>query len=298
MFCKFTEIRPGFFSAGNPYLERDRQKWELGIQKQFKERFSIDFNAYTETAARMTNPRLGRGGEFSANYQYSAELPELLINYGLHYRKENSIERFTEVIKNDSIIDSLRRVYQFKDRNLIHIIGLESRHTLKNGLSYGLRFNSSTTDDISKHPDVHLMNSGDQYQYSINTWCSARLNKSLKNKVSLKISFKDENSDSLHGIAWKITDQVTYSIIPKVLSVQLDGEYSSRRESNYDIEKNSWNNPLYGSFYSTAAELRYNVNSSLTLNGRTKYEKSFDELPGSTENYHMFMVGMFCTTLF
>ena len=163
-------------------------------------------------------------------------------------------------------------------------------------MSYSLRYQLLWDNDYGEHPDALLDDEGDRLHQAISGWYSLKIRRRIRNKASFRLAFKHENRDSLRANQYKFADQFSIELIPRKLSCSLAGDYSFKSETEYGDE--AWLSPLLTIYYGGEVEVKYSVSSRLTCSVKGRYEKSHDDIPGSSENYTAPIGGVHLTYLF
>lgn len=279
----YMQIAKNYFSAGNPYLETDRRKVVLNIEKSILKKI-MSFGEASYERTFISSDLVDRGElNISSEYRSENSLPDYTIGYTGRIERNKKTER-----------DSFASV-TFNSTQLSSIISAETKQTLKNGISYSLRYQILFDEDLSDHPFAEYNKIGNRWQ---NTWNAALVFKTkrfIRNKSNFRFATKNENRDSLRAISYKVGDQLYIDLIKSKLSLKLSGDYSAKKEKKF---LSTWQAPVNNDFYSSDIEVKYSISQklSLTLNGG--YEKSYDETSGSTENYNAATGGFHVTCLF
>ena len=184
----------------------------------------------------------------------------------------------------------------YDEKEFSNRISLEGKQTIRRGITYSVRYQLLWDKDYSDHPDERLQNEGDRLHNALSGWVTLRIKRRFRNKTNFRLAMKYENRDSLRAYQYKISDQLSYQIIPRKLTCSVTGEYIRKTEREHDAEE--WLSPLLTSFYGGGLELKYSLTSRLSCSVKGKYEKSYDEIPSSSENYSVRIAGMHLTYLF
>lgn len=302
----YTEIRPSYFSAGNPYLESDRRIAELQAERTWMEKLkttlgyeyerrdaSSEFNRQSRTSSPQDNHTI----EFESEYLHSERFPAIGFEYTLKHEKTRKMGDYDSVFLADAAFDTVTAYDDYLDRELDQLFGLELKQRLENGIDYSVRYRFLWENELSKHPDSLEDNLNDGFQHQISGRMGLRIQRRLRNKLAFKVTTKAEERDSLRALSYKISDKVEYSIIPRKLSVALDGSYAKTTEEEYDGLQGTRVTTIRSSY---AAEIsgKYSLTSRLSVTAMGKYEKSYDESLGSPENYNVKVGGLSLTYLF
>jgi hypothetical protein len=94
----------------------------------------------------------------------------------------------------------------------------------------------------------------------------------------------------------KFSDNVRITIIPRKLTCNLKGDYTWRRDREYDETLADWTPTRYKVF-SGEFSVKYSVTSRLSFSLPVQVETVFDENIGG-ENYFLFASGFFGALLF
>jgi len=292
---KYMQAAPSYFSAGNPYMLTWRKNLIATVEKPLitgvNAVFSYEFDRTTlENSSDTTqydNTDLNIFG-IAATWETGENRPSFSIDYSLEHEQNVARE---SVRKEDTSYSA-----KYRNRELGNIVALEGRQTFSNDLSYSLRYQLLYDNDYSEHPDERLNDEGDRIHNAISGSLSWKIRRVVRNRTTLRLAFKHENRDSLRAWQYRVTDQLTVNIIPRRLTCTLIGEYS--RKSEKEFETDLWTDPMLTSFYSAEMELRYSFTARLSCTAMGRYEKSYDEITGSSENYSAPGAGFHMTYLF
>jgi len=279
----YQQIGEDYFSAGNPYLEIDKRELSLNAERLFANKILGSVQISNEYLSTSTDP-LDRG-ELNLDAEYTSEKTglNLSVNYTGRFEKCDKTE-----------YDSAKSG-SFSSLQFCNIAGFETKQSFKNGISYSFRYQLLSDMDLSDHPIDEYNGVGDRLQ---NVWSAAfafKIQKTARNKTAVRFATKSDNRDSLHAISGKIADQLYIDIIKGKLSLKLTGEYNWKKEKKY---VDMWLSPCITKMYSANAEVRYSFTSRLSLSVNGGYEKSYDEISGSTDNYRVGLGGLHLTYLF
>jgi hypothetical protein len=176
-------------------------------------------------------------------------------------------------------------------------LGVEVKQRFENGMDYSAKYRMVWQNDFSDYPDTTEMDNGDSWTHELTLRHGFKVKKSVKNRASLTLKYKVENSDSLHSPSVKISDNVRITVIPRLLTVNLKGDYTWRRDHEYDPElADPWFYTRYR-MYGAEAEGKYSITSKLAATLMLRYENTYDENDGA-ENYSAKIGGLFVTYLF
>jgi hypothetical protein len=299
---QFTEIGPHYFSAGNPYLEVNRRFARCGLERQIDDYRQFGTTYEYERTMSSGTPTDRNTITLKADYGRGENKPAFSFNFLDRYETATSSERYVIEAVNSPGVDSAAYAnYQY--RKLTTTASLEGKQTLHNGISYSASYQVLWDNDISAHADSENNDIGDRFQHQVNSWVTFRLKKMIRNKTALRFTIKDENRDSLTSLAYKLSDQLSITILPRKLTVNFSGELSRKTEHEFSFDTLrsvtiGWQDPLLTSFYGGELEAKYSITSRLTLTLRGRYEKSYDEIESSRENYRVKIAGMQMTWLF
>lgn len=292
---KYMQVAPSFFSAGNPYMVTWRKNMIATVEKplitNMNAVFSYEFDRTTlenpSDTTQDNNTDLNIFG-IAATYETGENMPSFSIDYSLQHEQSLSRE---SVQREDTGYSA-----GYREKELCNIVALEGKQTLSNGISYSLRYQLVHDNDYSEHPDKGLNDEGDRIHNAISGSLSWKIRRIVRNRTTVRLAFKHENRDSLRAWQYRITDQLTVNIIPRRLACTVTGEYS--RKSEKEFETDFWIDPMLTSFYSAEMELRYSITARLSCTVMGRYEKSYDEITGSSENYSAPGAGFHMTYLF
>lgn len=292
---KFMQIAPSYFSAGDPYLINWRKNMNASVNKMVRDNWSV-----TGTYEFDRSVLKGFGDDASpsvtdlniislnSTYETGENKPSFSFDYTLQHQLNDARE---SVIHEDTSYSE-----KFKEREFSSRVSLEGKQSLKNDISYSLRYQLLFDNDYSDHPDEYLSDEGDRIHNAVSGWVSFKIKRIVRNKTSFRLGFKHENRDSLRAWQYKVADQLSLQIIPRKLSCSIAGEYTSKSEKEYAAT--DWGKQLFTKFYSGELEVKYSLTSRLTCSAKGKYEKSYDEITGSSDNYSVIIAGFHLTYLF
>lgn len=288
----FMQIAPEFFSAGNPYLENDRRKAILSVQKQYSEHLSTSADLSYERTFASSNPT-----DFNAlNLKGEYKIGESKPIFSIDYTSRLQLNRETENLQNTDT------TLPYQNREFFNLVGIEEKQSFQNGINYSLRYQLLWDNDISKHANKMLQDEKDGIQNVVNAALSFKIKKLIRNKSTIRVATRYENRDSLRAYSYKIADQLNLNLIPRKLSVNIAGEYGVKKEQRYTkdllLDQFSWLSPCYTKLYAGELEAKYSLTSRISLSVKGRYELGRDELSGSAENYKVNIIGVHLTYLF
>lgn len=302
MNLQVTEIGPHYFSAGNPYLEINRRFARCGLERQLDDyRWFGTTYEYERTMSTGT-PTDRNTFNATVDYGLGENKPAFSVNYLTRFETSTLSERYLiETVDPGDFDSSVNANYRYE--KLTNTASIEGKQNPQDGLSYSASYQVLWDNDFSSHANVENNNIGDRFQHQVNCWLTFRLKKMLRNKTSVRITLKDENRDSLNSRAYKISDQLGLTILPRKLTLNISGELSRKTEKEFIVDTLSsmvlgWQAPLLTSFYGGELEVKYSVTQRLSLILKGRYEKSYDEIESSRENYLVKIVGLQMTWLF
>jgi hypothetical protein len=292
---KYLQIAPRYYSAGDPYMVSWRKNFFASVNRPLLK--NLDLTGSYEFDRTMLQSS-GEGNtpsatdlnilSVSSTYEMGEARPSFTLDYTLQHKKNDARE---SVVREDTSYSAA-----FKDVELSTRISLEGKQNFANGVSYSLRYQLLWDNDYGDHPDDQLADVGDRIHNAISGWVSFKIKKMIRNKTTFRVAFKHENRDSLRANQYKISDQVTVQVIPRKLSCSVSGEYSYKSEKEYnEIE---WLSPYLTKYYAAELEVKYSLTSRLTCSAKGRYENSYDDIPGSSENYAVPIAGLHLTYLF
>lgn len=284
------EIADRFFSAGNPYLENDKRRITLGAEKILIKKIDASAEYEYEKVLMTQNPETRNSAHISAVCKIGEYLPELSLDYITQLSTSDKTERVAvEGLYYDSAYTAL---------DMQNLLSMEGRQTFKNGTSYSLRYQILHDNDLADHPDSLQNNLEDGIQHQLSGSLKMRYRSLFRNRFSFRVATKETKRDSLRGLDYRLRNRFTYTVLPRRLSMSIAGDYSRRRDKEFCTDQNSWEDPVLTVAYGGESEIRYTINSKYTLSCKGRYEKSYDELPGSSENYTLLMGAFHVTCLF
>lgn len=292
---RYLQIAPNYYSAGDPYMVNWRKNGLLSIGRQILDNLeltgSYEFDRTSLPGYGEDNtPTVTDLNIFSieSGYEMGEGKPAFSLNYTLQHKKNDARE---SVVHEDTSYSEDFDELEFSNR-----VSLEGKQRITTAMSYSLRYQLLWDKDYSDHPDEDLQNEGDRFHNGLSGWFTVRVKRKLRNKISLRVATKHENRDSLRAYQIKVGDQLSYQIIPRKLSCSVSGEYMYKQEKEFGDDE--WLSPLLTTFYNGGLEVKYSLTSRLSCSVKGKYEKSYDEITGSSENYTASIFGLHLTYLF
>ncbi len=295
----YTTIGPRYFSAGNPYLEPDRRVIALADDKQVTEDISatVNYSYERRSKSQVFDLEQGTGSPVDRNtLSASGELtqkgrvPALSLEYTGSF--ENSLTRENYIPQGDSV----EAIQKLTTQQFDNQIGLEAKQKFENNSDYSIKYQVLFNNDLTAYADATQQNLGDGIQHQISARSSFRVKKIFKNRISGRIATKHQNRNSFSGLSYKIADYSTFYVIPRVLSLDVNGEYSHKADS--EVSDSGTNATTVTRFYAVETEAKYNFNPKMSLGLLIRYEKSADQTTGSTDTYTAPMGGLHLTCLF
>ncbi|MBN1757025.1 MAG: hypothetical protein JW863_01835 [Chitinispirillaceae bacterium] len=292
---KYMQIAPSYYSAGDPYLINWRKNLNASVGKIVNDKWGINGSYEFDRSilkgfSEDDDPSITDLNIVSLNttYEMGENKPSFSVDYTLQHQRNDARE---SVVREDTSYSE-----DFKEKEFSSRVSVEGKQKLKNDLSYSLRYQMLFDNDYSVHPDELLNNEGDRMHNAVSGWLSFKIKRIVRNKTSFRLGFKHENRDSLRAWQYKLSDQLTVHIIPRKLSCSIAGIYLSKSEKEYATGE--WGPELFTRFYSGELEVKYSLTSRLTCSAMGKYEKSYDEITGSSDNYSVIVGGFHLTYLF
>ena len=292
---KYLQIAPYYSSAGDPYMVNWRKNGNAQVNKQINDKLDVT-GSYEFDRSTVQ----GFGDDFpptvtdlniislDATYEMGGILPSFTLDYTLQHKKYDARESYE--------INDTSYSQNYDDLEFSNRISLEGKQRFKNGISYSARYLLLWDNDYSDHPDSRLDDEGDRIHNAFSGWVTVRVKRFLRNKASFRIAFKHENRDSLRAYQYKVSDQLSLQIIPRKLSCAIAGDYSNKSEKEYGTSE--WLLPLLTNYYGAELEVKYSLTSRMSCSVMGRYEKSYDEITGSSENYTAKIFGLHVTYLF
>ncbi len=292
---RYMQIAPSYFSAGDPYLINWRKNLTASLSKNITESWlvsgSYEFDRSIlkgfseEDKPSVTDLNIV---SVASSYEMGEGKPAFSVDYTLQHQRNDARE---SVVREDTSYSESYKENEFSNR-----VTIEGKQRFTNGVSYSLRYQMLFDNDYSIHPDEYLNDEGDRIHNAVSGWLSFKIRRRVRNKTSFRLAFKHENRDSLRAWQYKVSDQLSVQIIPRKLSCNVSGEYVLKSEKEFTTS--DWGPQLYTRFYSGELEVKYSLTARLTCSANGKYEKSFDEITGSSDNYSVITGGFHLTYLF
>lgn len=298
----YTEIGPHYFSAGNPYLEINRRFTRWTVDRQLNDNSSAGANYQFERTLATGTPTDRNSINIKGEYGFGEDKPALTFNYTSLFETSGMSERYVIITPDTSDNDS-SAYGAYDHKKLTNTVRIEEKQNLQNIASYSCSYQMLWDNDLSIHANRGNNNLGDRMQHQISGWCSFKARKHLRNKTSFRVTLKHENRDSLRSVAYKVSDQLGLTVIPRKLTVTVVGELSNKNEKDYNIDTMQslnigWKKPVLTRFYGGELEAKYSFSPRLALLIKGRYEKSYDEIESSRENYSLKTIGLHLTYLF
>ncbi|MBN1308532.1 MAG: right-handed parallel beta-helix repeat-containing protein [Chitinispirillaceae bacterium] len=292
---KYLQIAPSYYSAGDPYLVSWRKNMTASIDRQIRENLNV---AATYEFDRTILQGVGEDqdpsvtdlniGSIISTFEMGEGKPSFSAGYTLQHKRNDARE---SVVREDTSYSE-----DFKELEFSNRVSVEGKQAFDNGMAYSLRYQLLWDNDYGEHPDELCNDEGDRLHNAISGWFSLKIRRILRNKMSLRLAMKHENRDSLRAYQYKLADQLFIHLIPRKLTCAISGEYSHKSEKEYEVS--AWQLPLLTNYYSAEVEVKYSLTSRLTCSAKARYEKSYDDIPGSSENYSAPIAGLHVTYLF
>lgn len=279
----FSKVAEDYYSAGNPYLETDKMEFlfnmELPTVKGIQSYGEIKY----EQTSLSVEP-IDRGTlEIAAEYSSPDSKPSASVSYTGIIERCNKTER-------DSAVSRTFPSLQFNN-----LISIEEKQSFKNGLHYSIRYQLLVDKDLSDHLVKENNGIGDRFQHTWNAMIGFKVQRLIRNKATFRIATRDENRDSLRAVSWRCGDQITIDIIKSKLSLKLNGEYGAKKEEK---SVSGLTGTTETKLYNISANVKYSFTPKLSATVQSRYEKSYDDNTGSTDNYSLYHGGLHFTYLF
>jgi hypothetical protein len=298
MDLHFTQIAPEYFSAGNPYLELDRRTLSFSAEKEFSANVSgsADFE-YQRRAIHGISPTDNSSAMLNAKYAFGEYLPEMALAYTFNFEtspRSQNVRTMSIDTSDDTVFFDEKMAYRFKD--VKHLISLEGKQRLAKGIDYSLRYQVLYEDDYTGYVDPEDRNRRDGMQHQINAWLAFRAGKLLRNKITGRFSTQKRVQDSLKGIAYKFSDEVRLTLLPRKLTCNFKGEYSKRVDNKYNSRLNYKRDEIT-KMKGIEAEVKYTFTPKASLSIMDRYELN-EDTETISDNYTVEIFGMHLTYLF
>ena len=292
---KYIQIAPSYYSAGDPYLVNWRKNVTASINRPVNKNMDVTASyEFDRTILKgfsdEQTPNVTDLNIVSLNsaYEMGEGKPSFSVDYTLQHKRNDARE---SVVREDTSYSE-----DYKEKELSNRVSLEGKQTFNNGIAYSLRYQLLWDNDYGEHPDEFLNDEGDRVHNAVSGWFSLKVKRIIRNKTSFRLAMKYENRDSLRAYQYKLSDRLSVQIIPRKLNCTVSGEYSFKSEKEYEVS--AWQLPLLTKYYSGEVEVKYSFTARLTCSVKGRYEKSYDDIPGSSENYSAPLFGLHLTYLF
>lgn len=300
---RFLKVAPTYYAAGDPYIVTNRNNIKISCEKLATERLNLSGYYEFDRSSLFSDQTLYVSSEeieidtsntdlnilsIAGELETGEYLPTFTASYTAQFKKADASET--------AVIESKTYSIAYLDRELSNRFSLEGRQSFYSGLSYSMRYQLLFDKDYGAHPDSSLLYEGNRLHNALSSWFVFKVKQRLRNKTTIRIAFKHENRDSLRAWRYKIADQLSVQIIPRKLSCSLSGEYS--RKNEVEFGDGVWLDPLLTDFYAIEFGTKYSFTSRFSSSFMTRYEKSYDEIAGSSENHKALIAGFHITHLF
>ncbi len=303
------QIAPAYFSAGNPYLEIDRRILALTAEKDFTEKLSANLSADYQRRTLSTKPVDNTTIQLGGKYGLGQFLPEFDLDYMFYYETSREIQNVnvvdTAAITADSDVVTSRSVDSgYTIRDFKDLVGIEAKQQFANDMDYSLKYQLLLETDATRYVTRSYMNRRSGIQHQASARYGFRIGKILRNRITVRVTTKNEVLDSLNGVSYKIGDELKLALIPRKLNLNLKGEYSDKLDkkaidtTSVELSAPAQHQSLLTRFYSFEAEVKYSLTSKWSLTARGRYESALDQTPGSRENYTVKVGSLYITYLF
>jgi hypothetical protein len=301
-------VRPNYFAAGNPFLETDRRKFELTSEKQFQENFAATA-AYTFEQSYVSNSlnlslQDGADGALSSNglvlsakYSLGEDKPEFSADWDIGLRSQPQSEEKTDTTLFADSATVTTRAVRFDSKELRNVAGVEVKQQFANGMDYSVRYRALLVSDVGDRSAIDDQVTADENQHQLNLRYSFKMASWLRNKTDVRLALKNKVDGDFRGYSYKISDDARFTIIPRVLSLKIGGDYSFRKDTDTDGTTHITASTITKS-YAAETEAKWSITSKLSFNAMGRYENSYDETPESAENYRVKIGGASVTYLF
>lgn len=300
---RFLKVAPTYYAAGDPYIVTNRSNVKISCEKPVTERFNLSGYYEFDRSSLFSDQMLYASLEeleidtsktdlnilsVAGELETGEYLPTFTASYTAQFKKADATE--TTIIE--------RKTYSiaYLDRELSNRFSLEGKQSFTNGLSYSVRYQLLFDNDYGAHPNLSLLHEGNRLHNALSSWFAFKVTQMLRNKTTVRIAFKHENRDSLQAWQYKVANQLSVQLIPRKLSCSLSGEYS--RKNEFEFGETVWLGPVLTDFYLIEFGTRYSFTSHFSSSLMTRYEKSYDEIAGTSENYKAIIAGFHITYLF
>jgi hypothetical protein len=307
-----TRIAPNYYSAGNPYLEADRQLLTVHAERQFSERFFAGLHYFWERrsvshsfaiATQTSDPEDRQTLSYNTTYTLGDRKPVFSLACDALLETGRKYTDYQEIIGIDSLTEtgtvSREDTLRFNAdsvREVTATLTAEARQMFTNGIDYSLRYRLLRRADMTGYADPTEAGLQDRWQHEVNARFGFKIKRLLQNRTTLRVRFRRENQDSLSGYGLRVSDNCRLTIIPRKLSLLLKGEYDREVEDRFSAESGTWEN-LYRTMTRADIELKYTLTAKLSAVLSGGYELVDDSNEGG-ENYDVKIGGFHLTYLF
>jgi hypothetical protein len=299
-----TDIGPRYFSAGNPYLEAFRTIGRFDAEKQYSENTMAGTGYIYESAKSSGSPITRNSFLLKGEHALGENRPAFVGNVTCKSERATASEKVTFPAANPGGNDSAAYV-QFPSSKWITNLALEGKQTLSNGMSYSCGYQLVWDNDVSEHASAAYKDYNDRLQHQGNGWFTFRVKKIIKNKISARVTRKNQNRDSVNSWFYQVGDQLTWTVIPRKLTFMIAGEASNKDEQSFRATADSaqmiypgWQDPVLTKFYAGDIEAKWTVTPRLAVVLKGRYEQSYDMIQSSRQNYDVKTAGLYVTYLF
>lgn len=305
----FLYVAKDYFSAGSPYFESDRIKASVSGEKQISDRFNVE-GGYEFERTSLSNvlkdiSKLNDGNQIGesetptnnntidlvSEYSFGNNKPAIKGDYKLKFQSKDEIQSYDSVeVTINAMLDYFRND---------HTLGLELKQRFKNGINYSVKYRMVRKNSESKCEDNTSIENlykdeDDAWENKVTGRLGFKIKRRIRNKTTVSVKFKSKLEDSSDEMDYKITDNLRINIIPRKLTLTLNGEYRNKvKNTPLEIPVK-----LYVKQKTVKGELKYAVTSKLSSTLMGKYENYLDENSSSSENYSVIIGGLHFTYLF
>ncbi len=318
-------ISSRYFSAANPYLETDRRTAQLSVARdittqlsasgeyEYEKRFAS--NIFSLNGATESSPQHLHTLSVGTRYAPGEHLPvftgDLRSGYETRKEVEDSLAIFSsatdipEGVTARYLIDTTNNDTAFsaelpagvRTHVFSQLLNLSARHRLSSGLTWGLTYKLLWDNEIGNHPDTTQQNIEDRLRNTIQGRCTLRPSRRLHNSTRLSISPYTEARDNIDGLSYQISNRLKVYIVPRLLSLELNGEYAATDEEK-DSDYSDARERIRIQSYYAQCKITHSISRNISWDISIAYDHSEDETDYSQQNYRAYLGALNVTCLF
>jgi hypothetical protein len=310
-------LMPRYFSAGNTYLEADRREVALSVGKDigeavtlggeyaYEKRFAsqvLTVQSDSQQAAPQHLHTLTLDGRvvpgehlpvFSADYRTTYDIQQELEDSTAYYDRVSDVpsgitpQEVIDTTTNDTIWMA-RVPVQVHTRVVTQRLGIGVKQRFANGLAYDLQYKLVWDNEFGVHPDPAQDNLEDRLRNTVQARLRMRMSPRVQHTLRASVTPYTETRDTVRGIGYQVSDRFKVYIVPRILSVQLQGELSHTHEKR-NAEYLDTRISVDARRYLLKAMVSHSISKYVSWDLSVGYEYSEDETDYSPQNYRVML---------